>query len=280
MTPLQCDVFLSHHSGDKPWVIALKSALVARGVTVWLDRDEIRPGDHFVDALEQGIESSRNVALVVSPESMRSAWVKEEYARALALATSRQNFRIIPCLLRNATLPGFLASRNWVDFREPQEFERKVEELCFGITGRKTTVAQDRQISDSGAPVVVSAAELSFLDTSIANTERECRSVAVLRWVAPTSGLAASALWPPDIMPVVVQYLGGAAFVGLLGFALTQKKWARLRLELQRLRAHRQALAMCRTSPGPVCPDVVDAFNRYIRRVIGIEQPAGDGARS
>ena len=39
------DVFLSHNSIDKPWVIALKAALVERGVKVWLDCDEIRPGD-------------------------------------------------------------------------------------------------------------------------------------------------------------------------------------------------------------------------------------------
>src|SRR5687768_11044409 len=105
----QFDVFLSHHSGDKPWVVALKAALVERGVSVWLDQDEIRPGDTFVKALEEGIQASRTVAVIVSPESLRSAWVEEEYNRALVLRnSSRPDLRIIPCLLRKATLPGFL----------------------------------------------------------------------------------------------------------------------------------------------------------------------------
>jgi TIR domain len=82
------DVFLSHQSGDKPWVIALKAALVERGVKVWLDQDEIRPGDLFIDALEQGVQACRCVAVVASPESLRSAWVKEEYQRALVLSSS------------------------------------------------------------------------------------------------------------------------------------------------------------------------------------------------
>jgi hypothetical protein len=52
------DVFLSHNSIDKPWVIKLKKALEARGLKVWLDKDEILPGDLFAEALERGIASS------------------------------------------------------------------------------------------------------------------------------------------------------------------------------------------------------------------------------
>ena len=50
---------------------------------VWLDKDEIRPGDLFAKALEQGLAASRAVALVVSPEAMASGWVEREYYRAL-----------------------------------------------------------------------------------------------------------------------------------------------------------------------------------------------------
>ena len=39
------DVFLSHSSVDKPWVIKLKNDLLRYGVSVWLDKDEIRPGE-------------------------------------------------------------------------------------------------------------------------------------------------------------------------------------------------------------------------------------------
>ena len=64
------DVFLSHNSSDKPWVINLKTDLEALGIKVWLDKDEIRPGDLFAEALEQGIDESSSVALIISPESI------------------------------------------------------------------------------------------------------------------------------------------------------------------------------------------------------------------
>jgi hypothetical protein len=41
------DVCLSHSSVDKPWVIQLKDDLHRYGVAVWLDKDEIRPGDEW-----------------------------------------------------------------------------------------------------------------------------------------------------------------------------------------------------------------------------------------
>jgi len=49
------DVFLSHNSIDKPWVVQLKDDLTRYGLSVWLDKDEIRPGDLFVEALEDAL---------------------------------------------------------------------------------------------------------------------------------------------------------------------------------------------------------------------------------
>jgi len=156
--PKQFDVFLSHHSVDKPWAITLKDALRSRGLAVWLDRDEIRPGDLFVSALESGLEESKAVVLIVSPESMKSKWVKEEYSRALALAQDkRRSLQLVPLVLRDATLPGFLANRSWVEFRNVAEFDANVEQLVWGITGRKSDTSiqlgppRQRQLLDPRA---------------------------------------------------------------------------------------------------------------------------------
>lgn len=130
------DVFLSHNSKDKTWVINLKNALESFDVKVWLDKDEIRPGDMFAEALEKGIEESRAVALIISPEAMASGWVKAEYYRALSLATNNQ-LQLIPVLYKNAEIPGFLRDRSWVDFSNEVEYDEKVNDLIWGITGKK-----------------------------------------------------------------------------------------------------------------------------------------------
>lgn len=142
------DVFLSHNSVDKPWVIKLKDDLLRYEVSVWLDRDEIRPGDLFAKALEEGLQSSRAVVLVVSPEAMASGWVQEEYYRPLSLAKDPQApLQLIPVILRDAEVPGFLQSRNWVDFRDETTYAQSVWRLVWGITGQKPS-----QVLDLSAP--------------------------------------------------------------------------------------------------------------------------------
>ena len=131
------DIFLSYKSENGEWVNKLKDSLAKRVITVWLDKDEIRPGDLFVEALEDGIESSKAVGLVVTPESMNSSWVKEEYYRAVALSRNR-NLQLIPILLKDTELPGFLESRQYIDFRDESKFENNVNKLIYpGLTGKK-----------------------------------------------------------------------------------------------------------------------------------------------
>ncbi len=71
---MKYDVFLSYKSEDHAWVENLKISLQKRGVVVWLDKDAIRPGDLFAQALEDGIKDSGAIAIIVTPRSMKSRW--------------------------------------------------------------------------------------------------------------------------------------------------------------------------------------------------------------
>src|SRR5690349_9485736 len=129
------DVFLSHYSGDKPWVNRLKDALQKHGLKVWLDEDQMRPGDPIVHALEKALEESKAMALIVSPEAMQSGWVRAEYGRAIALANEKERkLQLIPVMLRKAKMPGFLGDRHYVDFRDESAFDQNVQRLVYGIT--------------------------------------------------------------------------------------------------------------------------------------------------
>lgn len=143
------DVFLSHNSIDKPWVVQLKDDLIRYGLSVWLDKDEIRPGDLFAEALEEGLESCKAIALIISPEAIDSGWVKEEYYRALSLTKDKQHpLQFIPVILRDAEVPGFVKSRNWIDFRDDNKYSENVWQLVWGISGEKPA-----EILDLTAPV-------------------------------------------------------------------------------------------------------------------------------
>jgi hypothetical protein len=271
------DIFLSHHSSDKPWVIALKAALTARGVKVWLDQDEIRPGDLYIDALERGVELSRCVAVVISPRSLKSRWVKEEYSRALQLFNSRErDVRIIPCLIQDAALPGFLSTRHYVDFRDASRFEDGVDRLHRAIL--PDDAPEPGQPATQAAPAILTSAEVSplelkYLDRWIAAVRKERSTLLIVRTCAPVLGLLAAWLTGGTDFPL--WGFGGAASVtGLLGVAATARPWSTRSLELQQLATQRDALELCSQEFRPVCPDVVKAFNRLLKRRIGIEPDA------
>jgi TIR domain len=132
------EVFLSHNSQDKPAVRALAAALRERGLIVWLDEEELRPGLNWQDLLEGGIRHSASIAVLVGADGL-GPWENEEMQAALRLAVE-DGRPVIPVLLPDAPkrpeLPLFLRNRTWVDLRPALE-DAGQDRLEWGITGRK-----------------------------------------------------------------------------------------------------------------------------------------------
>ena len=135
---LKYDVFLSYSREDEHWIEILEKNLKKYGLYVWLDKNEVRPGDLFSKVLEDSLENCKAIVITLSKKSVNSAWVKEEYYRALSLANSKKkSIQIIPLLIEDVKIPGFLQSRNWVDFRNEEEYPHNLWKLVWGITGIK-----------------------------------------------------------------------------------------------------------------------------------------------
>lgn len=133
------DVFLSHNSNDKPSVRKLKQRIVADyKLSVWLDEDELRPGIPWQQLLEEGINHSSSVAVLIGEDGL-GPWESEEMQAALRLAVTNKR-PVIPVLLPNAhakpVLPMFLGNRTWVDLRSGLKKEG-IDRLVWGITGVK-----------------------------------------------------------------------------------------------------------------------------------------------
>jgi len=143
------DVFLSHNSQDKPSVRRLKERLEERGLTVWFDEDELRPGIPWQRLLEEGIRASKSVLVLVGGDGL-GPWEIEEMEAALQLAV-RNKLVVVPVLLPSAPgkvdLPMFLGNRTWVDLR-PRITSQKLDRLVWGITGQRPA----RRPHDEAAP--------------------------------------------------------------------------------------------------------------------------------
>lgn len=132
------DVFISYSSVDKEWVLKLNDALVEADLKVWLDIERIDISVHSITAMEEGLKASKAIAIIVSPEAMKSGWVKEEYLNFLRISINEDQQRlIIPLILRDAELPGFLQNRQWVDFRDQNEFKISLQKLIWALKGKR-----------------------------------------------------------------------------------------------------------------------------------------------
>lgn len=91
------DVFLSHASEDKAAIaIPLRDALVARGVTVWLDKTEMKIGSSLRRKIDEGIRSSRFGVVILSKDFLAKGWTNHELDGLVANGISENRQALLP----------------------------------------------------------------------------------------------------------------------------------------------------------------------------------------
>jgi hypothetical protein len=117
--PLQ--VFLSHDSVDKPFVEELKNFLEAGGdIQCWLDKYEIGFGENIVSRITDGLGKSDFLLLFLSPDSLKSRWVEEEWTAIYYSQVNTGQTRLIPVLYGDCQPPSILQNKKYCDLRTNQ----------------------------------------------------------------------------------------------------------------------------------------------------------------
>lgn len=135
------DVFISHHSQDKPSVTKIVQKLDDYGITCWVDEEQIRPGTSFIDALTEAICKCAVIAIFIG-NSGTGKWQKIEIQNAFEKRMEKSQ-PVIPVLLPDATINdipqeafNFLRYTNHVTFKTLDDIDA-FEKLIWGITGKK-----------------------------------------------------------------------------------------------------------------------------------------------
>lgn len=255
------DAFLSYHSGDADWVATLKSALEAKGIRVWIDSEQMRPGDLFPDALARAIGAVQCVVLVLSPGSVASSWVAEEFNLALA-----RRCRIIGVLIDDVEPPGFLEGRNWVDFRDESQFAGTLEQLIFGIRGDRSADAPAvTPIYRDASPEPAAADETYVLQRLIERRRYDVRQLWYARAASAAVGLAIggsfsliaadAGLWTRLAVAML------APSILMLGaWGLTATGLTRLGSKVEQFELLRDGLEACRSRSHPGCRKLRQRF--------------------
>ena len=130
------DVFLSHHTKDKPAARQLADALRARGLTVWIDEAELVPGRAWQEAIEEAIQIAKSAVVLVGANGL-GPWETVEMRLCFSEFVKRR-LPVIPVIFAGAPVeafPPFLQQLTLVDLREGLTKEG-LDLLERGITGR------------------------------------------------------------------------------------------------------------------------------------------------
>lgn len=136
-------VFLSHSSADKAFVDRLASDLERINVSVWYAKWEIRVGDSLIEKIQQGIESNDYLAIILSPHSTKSEWVKKEVNAGLMRELDEKKVFLLPLLIADCKIPTFLKEKKYADFRN--SYEEGFEEFLFTVSPEnKITISRSK----------------------------------------------------------------------------------------------------------------------------------------
>jgi energy-coupling factor transporter ATP-binding protein EcfA2 len=124
------DVFLSYARSDGAAAAELNGWLRAQDLRTFFDRSELHPGLRWIPAIEDAINRSGAVAILVGRHGIGNT---QQYERELALVrqTHDNGFPVIPVLMPGCENPptGFLQLLTWVDLSRGDSFLQQTDSL-------------------------------------------------------------------------------------------------------------------------------------------------------
>ncbi len=128
-------VFISHATADAQFAHRLADDLRRFGVQVWIAPESIRPGESWVDAIERGLGESSHTVVVLTPNALKSRWVKKE--TGVAIAQERKGrIQVIPLDVEPCAVPLLLSSYQMLSFRH--DYDAGLSQLA-AILGLRVT---------------------------------------------------------------------------------------------------------------------------------------------
>lgn len=126
------DIFISYSRKDKDFVGQLYQALAEHQAEAWVDWEGIPPTAEWLQEIFSAIEASDAFVFVISPDGVMSDVCQLEVAHAL-----KHNKRLIPVVRREVNareVPSPLADRNWIFFREDDDFKTAFGSLMDAVS--------------------------------------------------------------------------------------------------------------------------------------------------
>jgi hypothetical protein len=140
-------VFVSYSHEDAKFANKLAAQLVRHNAHVWIDTWELNVGDSILAHVQQAIQESSALLIILSKASVQSEWCKKELNTGLMRELDEKRVVVLPILLEDCEIPIFLREKMYADFRT--NFDVGLKKLLDALL-RVTNTGQGRIMSGTG----------------------------------------------------------------------------------------------------------------------------------
>lgn len=130
-------VFLSYARADSEFALRLAQDLRSAGVALWVDQIDLQPGDTWDRKVEEALQNSAGLLVILSPSSLASRSVMDEVSFALDEGKS-----VFPVLYQKCQIPFRLRRLQYTDFTS--DYSSGLSKLIRAL-GRKEKPLRDRE---------------------------------------------------------------------------------------------------------------------------------------
>jgi hypothetical protein len=116
-TPVGTRVFVSHSHHDVAFCRAFVQGLRAHQLDVWYDEHNLGSGV-LREAIEREMTTRESFIVILSPEALKSQWVRREWHAALDLEDAGQLHTIVPVLAEPCEIPLMLRGYKRIQARD------------------------------------------------------------------------------------------------------------------------------------------------------------------
>ena len=134
-------IFISYSHADESFVGKLALNLVKHDAHVWVDTWELNVGDSILNRVQEAIQASSALLIVLSKASVASEWCRKELNAGLMRELDEKKVIVLPVLVEDCEIPVFLREKMYADFRK--NFKTGLKALVEAVS-RVTKIDQGR----------------------------------------------------------------------------------------------------------------------------------------
>ena len=126
-------VFISHATNDLTFARSLATDLAVAGFSFFLADWSINLGENIILRIEEGLEESSALVIIVSQEFLESCFCRDEWTAYYNRFSSKVNNPIFPLIIDDSKVPTLLSARKYAHCRNGHEYHKGLTKLLYAL---------------------------------------------------------------------------------------------------------------------------------------------------